>query len=136
MTILFTSYSRPFLAAPNVPNSTRVKRRQESLFMRWQRAARFFFSAPQVRLFRLFQRSAFEKVRRRRTTNRVCARTRNHAANHVAPPREKLQHRARTLAKEHAQTDVCSECSNKLGRSPQASFSAADVHDSGNHQHL
>ena len=60
------------------------------LFMRWQRATRPFSSAFQIRLFRLFQGSAFEKVRRRSATNRIRARARDHAANHVAPARKKF----------------------------------------------
>src|SRR5262245_20933344 len=104
--------------------------------MRWQRATRTFPSALQVGLFRLFEGSAFEKVRRCGATNRIRARARDHAANHIAPPWEEFQHRARSFPKEHTYTDVRSQCSDELSRSPQASFSAADVHDSRDHQNL
>src|SRR3954471_14724206 len=95
-----------------------------------------FSSALQIRLPRLFQGGAFKKVCRRRATNRICSRTRDHAANHVTPTRKKLEHCARTFAKKHSRTQIRSKRSDELSRRAQASLPAADVHDSRDHQHL
>src|SRR5438552_16403721 len=88
----------------------------------WQRTARALFPALQIRLSRVLQRSSFEKVRRRRATDRVSARAGHHAADHVAPAGKKLQHRAGTLAQKHSRADICSERSDEFGRGAQAPF--------------
>src|SRR6266480_524117 len=100
------------------------------------RLGRSFLAVGQIFSPRIFKRNAADKKCAGSTADSICAGAGNHASDDVAPARKKLQDCPCTFAQKHSHADVCSKRRDKLRRSAQASFAAADVHDSRDHYHL
>src|SRR3984957_10124464 len=84
----------------------------------------------------LSNRNSFDEIGNCRSANGVSSRRGNSARDCIPPPRQQLDGGARSLAKDHSQSNVGSQGSeNPRGRF-QAEGTTTDVHNPGNHRNL